>query len=115
MKAKKMCPKCDLGSDEKCTITKLLGIGRSTLEIAKHLGRDHRTIKKCVQQPDYTAVWEVIKASCYPFVPETTSKIKRKLIKKPSSTSKTIFTMLVSKMFQNLLGMPGAAGTGATC
>ena len=31
-------------------------IGRSTLEIAKHLGRDHRTIKKNVRQPDYSRV-----------------------------------------------------------
>ena len=39
---KKMCAKGDLGSEEKCTITKLLGIGQSTLKIEKHLGRDHR-------------------------------------------------------------------------
>ena len=49
-----MGAKGDLGSEEKCTITKLLGKGRSTLEIAKYLGRDHRNIKKYVRQPDYS-------------------------------------------------------------
>ena len=54
--AKKVGAKGDLGSEEKCTITKLLGMGQSTLEIPKHLGRDHRTIKKYVRQPDYSHV-----------------------------------------------------------
>ena len=40
----KMDAKGDLGSEDKCTITKLLGIGPSTLEIAKDFGSDHRTI-----------------------------------------------------------------------
>ena len=46
--SKKIGAKCDLGSEEKCTITKLLAIGRSTSEIAKHLGRDHLTVKKYI-------------------------------------------------------------------
>ena len=56
MKAMKMGAKGDLGSEKKCKITKLLGIGRSTLEIAKHLGRDHLTIKKYVRHLNYSPV-----------------------------------------------------------
>ena len=52
-----MGAKGDLGSEEKCT-NETASIGRSTLETALryHLGRDHRTIKKYVRQPDYSRV-----------------------------------------------------------
>ena len=60
LKARKMGAVGDLFSEEKCTITKLLGIGRSSLEITKHLGRDHRTISRDMYDNPITAV---IKAS----------------------------------------------------
>ena len=39
---------------EKQKITKFLGDGVPTLEIAKKLGRDHRTIKKMVENINQT-------------------------------------------------------------
>ena len=43
--------KKDLMSEEKTVIIKRLGDGKSTLEIAKMTGRDHRTVKKYWQIP----------------------------------------------------------------
>lgn len=44
--------KKDLTSTEKAKIVSLLACGNSTNEIAKDLGRDHRTIKKYVQRSE---------------------------------------------------------------
>ena len=41
-----MGKKSDIRAEEKERVVQLLGEGHSTLEIAKMLGRDHRTIKK---------------------------------------------------------------------
>ena len=44
-----MGEKRDLTSNEKSFIVSELGKGKSTLEISKMLGRDHRTVKKFVK------------------------------------------------------------------
>ena len=72
------------------TIIKLRGIGRSTIEISKHLGRGHCTVMKYVQHPDCRrgrsdeGKFEVV-CKC------TLSKIKLESRTKLSSTSNAIF------------------------
>ena len=41
--------KRDVTPNEKSTIVSELGKGKTTIEISKILGRDHRTVKKSVQ------------------------------------------------------------------
>ena len=43
-----------LDDQEKQNITKLLGNDKTALEIAKHLKRDARTIKKAIQNINFT-------------------------------------------------------------
>ena len=75
---------------EKAKIVKLLGQKKSTLEISRNLHRDHRTVKRFVNEgkegrkehksgrPKVTTARDL-------------RKIKRTLLADPHSTSKTIF------------------------
>ena len=53
-----------LNHQEKQNITKLLGNGKAALEIAKHLKRDVRTIKKAIQNINFTRKMHSDKDKC---------------------------------------------------
>ena len=88
-----MGKKSDIRAEEKERVVQLLGEGHSTLEIAKTLGRDHRTIKKVDQQcqqgldkENQEIQGQTHKAGLF-----TASQLSREVKKNPLQTSKQVF------------------------
>lgn len=79
-----------LTEDETKKITKLLSTGKSTCFIAKQLKRDHRTIKKFVENGGVTRK-KPTKCKPKALSPAKVRKLKFALAKNPNATSKTIF------------------------
>lgn len=85
-----MGKKKELSRDEMDRIRILMGQGKTTLEISKLIGRDHRTVKRYV-------VDGVSKRKPYPkraskrFSSQDLRAIRRSVLKTPYSTSKHIF------------------------
>lgn len=85
-----MGKKCDLNSSEKATITRELANGKTTLQIAAQLVRDHRTIKKHVANASHIRCRRdkgVIKSVDRKEI----TVLKRSLSNMPMSTSKEVF------------------------
>ena len=71
-------------------MVQLLGEGHSTLEIAKTLGRDHRTIKKVVN--NVNEVWTRKTKKFKAKLPrQDYSRLSREVKKNPLQTSKQVF------------------------
>ena len=85
-----MGPKRDLTSNEKSTIVSELGNGKTTIEISKILGRDHRTVKKFVQFPISVRSRED-KGKSRVASNRTLSCVKRKVVRNPCLTSIELF------------------------
>lgn len=80
----------ELTLDEKNIIVKKLAQGRSTLEISKEIGRDHRTVKKIANH----GIVPRKKRNQREFnglSPRDMSRIKRQVIKTPNLSSRSIF------------------------
>ena len=82
-----MGKKSDTWAEEKKRVVQLLGEGYSTLEIAKTLGRDYRTIKKVTNNINKIRTRKTKKFK----VKLTNSRFSREVKKNPFQTSKLIF------------------------
>ena len=82
-----MGKKIDIQAEEKEKMVQLLGEGHSTLEIAKMLGHDHRTIEKVVNKV-WTRKTKKFKAKLSRF---DYSQVLREVKKNPLQTSKQVF------------------------
>ena len=85
-----MGKKRDLTKEEKSGIIMRLSKGECTNDIAKKLQRDHRTIKRFVQNSQDGRKPRVEKA-CRTLSSRELSRIKREVAKRPLATSKAIF------------------------
>ena len=86
-----MGKKGDLTSDEKSKIVQMLGNGETSNVIAKELGRDHRTIKRFIQNSQGGRKKRAEK----PFRKlsgRDVNRIKREIVRRPLATSKDIFS-----------------------
>ena len=81
--------KKDITSKEKQDIVKLLSDGNTTLEIAKKLNRDHRTIKKEIENIDKIRTRK--KTGFKNVTKKDLSKMRSVISKKSGLTSKKIF------------------------
>ena len=84
-----MGKKASLSSEEKEILVRQLGNGIDTLKIAKNLGRDHRSVKKFIQDSGRTRTNG--RQGKSQFSRRDLSKIAREMEKKPLSSSKEIF------------------------
>lgn len=85
-----MGQKRDLTSNEKSTIVSELGKGKTTIQISKILGRDHRTVKKFVQSPASVrprADKGISRVSSH----RTLVRVKREVVRNPCLTSRELF------------------------
>lgn len=85
-----MGKKADLSSAEKSLIVKSIANGTKTSDIAKRIGRDHRTVKKFVQDSEYQRK-RSDKGSSRKITARKLRQIGRELIRKPLASSKEIF------------------------
>ena len=85
-----MGKKKDLTDADRLKITSMLGHGKSTLEIAKNMNRDHRTMKRfmvsCQTTRKTLKRWHSRKLSS-----RDIRKLKVEMVKTPHATSKSIF------------------------
>lgn len=91
--------KRDLDSTEKAKIVKCLSEGCSILDISKIINRDHRTVKRFVNDSEYVRT-RVDKPSRRLLSDRDLSAVKRDMSRKPISTSAQIF---------QAAGLPGVA------
>ena len=82
--------KSDLSETEKNSIVTQLEKGSTTLEIAKMINRDHRTVKKYIEDPDASRT-RSDKGKSRVITQREVSRIKRIVWKKNALSSKTIF------------------------
>ena len=82
--------KRDLDSQEKAKIVKCLAEGCSSLEISKIIHRDHRTVKKFVNDSQHVRT-RVDKPSRRVLSGRDLAAVKREMSRKPISTSAQIF------------------------
>ena len=80
----------DLKTEEKSKAVQLLAGGQSTLQIAKLLGRDHRTIKGYIDKPDKLRQ-RVNKRKFMNITRKEITLLKKSMSKKPLVTSKEVF------------------------
>ena len=82
--------KRDLTDADRLKITSMSGYGKSTLEIAKNMNRDHRTIKRFVVSGQTK---RKTPKRCYlrRLSPRDIRKLKVEMAKTPQATSKSIF------------------------
>jgi transposase len=85
-----MGKKSDLSSAEKSLIVKSIANGMKTIDIAKEIGRDHRTVKKYVQNSQHERK-RSDKGSMRKITPRKLRQIGRQLARKPLASSKEIF------------------------
>ena len=85
-----MGKKSDLSKTEKTKIVQMLAEGNKTVEISNVLGRDHRTIKRFVAQPQDTRKKRVEKKR-RTLSAKDLRRIGREVKKNPLATSATIF------------------------
>lgn len=87
----KMGKKKDLSSEEKASIVKYLSRGRSTLEISRTLGRDHRTIKAFASNGEKNRKKRV-EPMRRKLTARDLSALKREMSKQPLCSSSKIFS-----------------------
>ena len=85
-----MGKRAGLNDAARARITSLLGEGRSTLEISRIMGRDHRTIKSFVFSGK-TARKTPERSHLKKLSPRELRNLKREMAKNPNATSKSIF------------------------
>ena len=85
-----MGKKRDLTDADRLKITSMLGYGKSTLEIAKNMNRDHRTIKRFVVSGQ-TKRKTPKRCHLRRLSPRDIRKLKVETAKTPHATSKSIF------------------------
>ena len=79
-----------LCQDEVLNIVQLSSKGKSSLEIARKLKRDHRTIKKFLTEGKVTRAKQK-RTKSKALSPKDERKVKNALLRMSRSTSKTIF------------------------
>ena len=85
-----MGKKRDLTDADRLKIASMLGYGKSTLEIAKNMNRDHRTIKRFVVSGQ-TKRKTAKRCHLRRLSPRDIRKLKVQTAKTPHATSKSIF------------------------
>ena len=85
-----MGKKRDLTDADRLKITSMLGYGKSTLEIAKNMNRDHRTIKRFVVSGQ-TKRKTPKRCHLRRLSPRDVRKLKFETAKTPQAMSKSIF------------------------
>ena len=85
-----MGKKRDFTDADRLKITSMLGYGKSTLEIAKNMNRDHQTIERFAVSGQTT---RKTPKRCHfmRLSPRDIRKLKVEMVKTPHATSKSIF------------------------